>query len=46
MRKKTRTHKCTETTTDLDNSELVVILVAVGCGERRDERRVIYIIRS
>ena len=34
MKKKTRTHGCTETTIDLENSELVEILVAVGCGER------------
>ena len=34
MRKKTWTHKCTKTTIDLENNELVVILVAVRCGER------------
>ena len=33
MRKKTRTHGCTETAIDLENSKLVEILVAIGCGE-------------
>ena len=39
MRKKTWTHKCTKTTIDLENNELVMILMAVRCGERLADPR-------